>query len=391
MRDRSHPSRGYFDHNATTPLAAAAREAWLEVQARHWHNPSGLYREAAAAKHRLEEIREEFADHFGVEPERVVFHSGATEGVHAIMAYEARRAADGFVLLLGAVEHPCVRESARACGGTPDELPVDGRGAVDLDRARQIIAAERPALVSVMAANNETGVLQPWRELAGLCREHGARFHCDAAQWVGKMPAADFAACDWVTVSGHKFGGPKGVGLTLIPADLDTPMAQPPGGPQESGHRGGTESLADLAAMLAALRDADAGGAIDPSGRDAFEAALAAALPGARVLGADAPRLPNTSMAVMPAHSNLKWLTRLGERGFAVSTGSACSAGRANPSHVMAAMGLDPPEMSRVLRFSGGRDTAPADWRALAEALRAVAESLDQRRRPNSKINLEPR
>lgn len=389
MSDRSHPPRGYFDHNATTPLTTAAREAWLDVQTRHWHNPSGLYHEAGAAKHRLEEVREAFADHFGVEPDRIVFHSGATEGVHAIMAYEARRTADGLGLCLGAVEHPCVRESARARGETLNELPVDERGAVDLDSSRQIIAAERPALVSVMAANNETGVLQPWRELADLCREHGARYHCDAAQWVGKMPAADFAACDWVTVSGHKFGGPKGVGLTLIPADLDTPMAQPPGGPQESGHRGGTESLADLAAMLAALRDTD--GAFDPSGRDTFETALASAVPGARVIAADAPRLPNTSMAVMPAHANLKWLTRLSERGFAVSTGSACSAGRANPSHVMAAMGLDPPEMSRVLRFSGGRDTAPADWLALAEALRAVAESLDQRRRPTSKVNLEPR
>lgn len=379
---------GYFDHNATTPLSASAREAWLAAQSGHWQNPSGLYREAGATRQRLEEAREAFAEILGCEARRIVFNSGATEGCNAVMARAAREAAADAPVFISEIEHPAVRESARKEFGRArvGELPVDSCGVVDLDLAQRMIAESTPALVSVMAANNETGVLQPWRALAEICREHGARFHCDAAQWIGKMPADGFEHCDWVSFSAHKFGGPKGIGVLVVPDDACDPLALLVGGAQESGHRGGTENFPAVAAMLAALQAR--GGEIDAAGRDAFETGLAESIPGTRIIGADAQRLPNTSMALMPAHGNLKWLTRLSERGFAVSTGSACSAGHGNPSHVMAAMGLSPDEMGRVLRFSGGPETTPGDWEGLASALLEIHVALQDRRRSATKLDL---
>ena len=378
----------YFDHNATTPLSPPAREAWLAAQADFWQNPSSLYRGAGAVKRRLEDAREAFGEIFGCEAERIIFNSGATEGCNRVLAHEARQAAPHARICLSAVEHSCVGSAApKSFGATGvSKLPVDSSGRLDLGEALRVIEASRPTLVSVMAANNETGVLQPWRELAEFCRSEGLRFHCDAAQWLGKMPPEGLAGCDWVTVSAHKFGGPKGVGLVIIPADVTRPLALQAGGAQESGHRGGTEDFPGIAAMLAALETRIVDG--DARGRDGFESALMAAVPGARLLGAKSPRLANTSMAVMPRHGNLKWLTRLDERGFAVSTGSACSAGRGNPSHTLAAMGLDPDEMGQVLRFSSGPATTSDEWLALAAALEDCWKALQGGNRSTTKVSL---
>ncbi|MCB1235949.1 MAG: aminotransferase class V-fold PLP-dependent enzyme, partial [Verrucomicrobiae bacterium] len=242
-----------------------------------------------------------------------------------------------------------------------------------------------------MAANNETGVLQPWREIGALCRARGVPFHCDAAQWIGKMPAADLGgACDFLTGCAHKFGGPKGTGFLLAPSRGAENFRAAAGGPQENRMRAGTEDLPGILALLAALDDKDdADLAAAAEGRTAdragFERAVLQALPGAKLVAPDAERLWNTVMLVMPpAHSNLKWLTRLSRLGFAVSTGSACSAGQGNPSHTMAAMGLAPEEMSRVLRVSGGWGTTAADWLALAAALAEVAAELDSGARLDS-------
>ena len=379
---------GYFDHNATTPLSPAARAAWLDAQAACWQNPSGLYRAAAAVKRRLEEAREAFAALLGCKPDRVIFNSGATEGANAVMATLAR-AGSGVVPIafVSAVEHPCVTQAARKWfgSGAVKSLPVDTSGVLDLEAAQRMITNKPPCVVSVMAAHNETGVIQPWRELAAFCRERGVPFHCDAAQWVGKEPSTGLGACDWVSLSAHKFGGPKGVGILVVPEEVPGPLALQAGGPQEFGHRGGTEDYPGIAAMLAALQNTRAG---SPAGRDAFERAVLTAMPEARVVGAGAPRIFNTSMLVVPGAPNLKWLTRLGERGFAVSTGSACSAGHGNPSAAMAAMGMDPGEMSRVLRFSGGADTAVEEWLALAAALAEIMKALARGERTAARIDL---
>ncbi len=372
-------SAGYFDYNATTPLCDPAREAWLAAQNGAWQNPSSLYPAAAGVRRELEAVREQFADWFDCDPTRIVFTGGAT-GANNVLFHHLARA--GGVAWIGPVEHPAVRDAARAAFGSHRIvlLPGDRDGRVEPSQLERLLgkSSDRPTLVSVMAANNETGIIQPWAELAVVCARHGVAMHCDASQWVGKEPVKGLSACGWVTVSAHKFGGPKGVGLLLIP-EQSPPLRLQVGGPQEGGHLAGTENYPSIAAMAAAFeaRLEIVGSA---AGRDAFEAALAEQLPDVRVIGREVLRLANTSMVLMPRHLNLKWLTRLARRGFAVSTGSACSAGQAAPSATLAALGVDPEAMGRALRFSAGPATSSADWEELLEALCAVGTDLDKDR-----------
>ena len=386
----SESLRRYFDHNATTPISAAARAAWMETAEKFWHNPSSLYREAGAAKRVLEDARESVADRLGAEPERIVFTAGATEANNAVMAF-ASRLSSGKGAWISSVEHPSVRESARSHFGAEGVTGIpaaDATKAADLDFLRERLETSgKPALISVMAANNETGVLQPWREIGALCREADVPFHCDAAQWIGKLPSAELGSrADFVTGCAHKFGGPKGVGFLLIPESAVDDFRSLVGGPQESRHRAGTEDLPGILGMLAAWDEKpdDELAAAEAERirlRDRFESMLVDRLPGTRIVAPEAVRLWNTVMFVVPKHPNLKWLTRLSAAGFAVSTGSACSAGRGNPSHVMEAMGLDFEEMGRVVRVSGGWDTTASDWGALLEALVDVSANLEAGKR----------
>lgn len=370
---------GYFDHNATTPLCEAAREAWLRAQSEAWQNPSSLYRSAGRVRRLLEDAREEMAGLLDCDPARIVFTSGATEGNNAVLRSVA--SVHGAVAI-SPVEHPAVTEPAFQSFGSERVcvLTADAHGRVDPSQVDEL--PEEVSLVSVMAANNETGVVQPWHELAVRCAGRGLAFHCDAAQWVGKRPLHGLCDCAWVTLSAHKFGGPKGVAALLVPEDQSLPLRLQSGGPQEFGHRGGTEDYAGISAMLAALKARQAwlekSGALDSAAslRDAFELRLLASAPGIVVVGADAPRLELTSMVIMPEHSNLKWVTRLGERGLCVSTGSACSSGKGNPSPVLQAMGLDFDAMGRVLRFSAGPETTAEDWESLLIGIVEVRDQL---------------
>ena len=378
----------YFDANATTPLCEAARMAWLEASREHWHNASSLYPEAVAAKEFLEGLREELAGMLGCEAGRVIFNSGATESNNAVLQWAASL---GKPVMVSALEHPAVGEAAEKLIEPGKLLMVAStpEGVMDLEAFERVFEQTHPGLVSVMAANNETGVLQPWREVAARCRERGIPFHCDAAQWIGKMPLEGLSECDFVTASAHKFGGPKGVGFLLIPEGSD--FRAQIGGPQERGFRGGTENLPAIAAMVAALKSA--GPMISGKDRDRFEEDLVDCLQGTRLLGAGVPRLGNTSMFVLPEHKNLRWLTRLGRRGVAVSTGSACSAGKGDPSRVMQAMGCGFEEMGRVLRVSSLPDAAAEDWEALLDALLEVRDELGSGERTSAggirKISLE--
>lgn len=372
----------YFDHNATTPLSPAARAAWLRASDQHWHNASSLYREAGLTSQALESAREQFADLLGVEPERVLFTSGATESNNTLFAGLSKcLPADG-VVAISAIEHPSVREAARAWlgRGRVIEIPVDDQGVVQPEVLQGILRQHSPALVSLMAANNESGVLQPWEELLKICRESGARFHSDAAQWIGKQPAEQLGTCDYLTGSAHKFGGPKGIGF-LILADAEESFPLLHGGPQENSRRAGTENYPAIAAMVAALEAAtdkmDAAQSAQSRHRDRFEARMKAAFPGLRVISENAPRLSNTSLLVMPRHDNLKWLTRLTRRGFAISTGSACSSGKEGSSVVVQALGASWEELKRVVRVSSGPDTSAEDWQALVAAFAEVGAELD--------------
>lgn len=366
----------YFDYNATTPVSATARRVWQDTAENHWHNPSSLYREAGGAKHLLEHCREELADLLGLdEPERIVFTSGATESNNALIRTLVEKTSG--IVAVSAIEHPSLSAPCDAWvpEGRQAILPVHSdTGAVSVNETAGLVSETGVAAVSVLAANNETGALQPWEELAGLCREKGVLFHTDAAQWIGKLSSGDLGKCDFVTGSAHKFGGPKGTGFLVVPDPEEwTDFHASIGGPQEDGRRAGTENLPAIAAMVEALKELDQTltegfRKEQATARDSFETQCAESI-GTRVVGGAGDRLWNTSMIVLPHTKNLKWLTRLSQRGFCVSTGSACSAGKGNPSLVMQAMGLDFDEMGRVLRFSSGWNSAPEDWEALASTL----------------------
>ena len=363
----------YFDHNATTPLAPVAREAWLQASAEAWQNPASPYRDAARVKIRLDAARARLAEFVGCRPELLVFTSGATEGANAVLAHWARTMPAGSRVAINATEHSCILEPAKLFFGERLVwLPVTREGLVEAAVVKAALEEKRVAGIIVMAANNETGVLQPWAEIAQLCATAGAEYFCDAAQWLGKLPGAGLGAAGWVTGSAHKFGGPKGVGFLKRPAGAENFHAQLGGG-QQRGQRGGTEDLPGAAALVAALTEAEQNKVWQESERlrwrAQFEQAICAALPGAVVVGEGAERLWNTVSLRMPHTENLRWVTRLDKAGLQVSTGSACATAGAGPSPVLAAMGLGPDETRRVIRISSGWDTTQADWNALAVAI----------------------
>jgi len=370
----------YLDYNATAPLHPAARAAWLRVVDGAWHNPSSLFAAGTAARDILEDARERLADRLGCDPERVVFTSGATAANNALARHLARTGPPGARVLISAIEHPSVVEPFHAeLAGRVTETPVDRHGVVRLDALETALGggAGNGVLVSVMAASNESGTLQPWPELAALCRRHGAAFHTDASQWLGKLPAAGLGGCDWVTGSGHKFGGPKGVGFLVVPAGLQT-LRTDRGGPQERGRRAGTEDVAAVAALVAALEARDAEPeplrAARAADRDAAAVRLQARLPEAVVIGAGAPRLWNTLAVLVPGGDGRRLVARLAAAGICGSTGSACSGGAGSTARILAAIGPEAlgataGDLRGLVRLSAGWETTAADWTAAVDAL----------------------
>ena len=383
----------YFDHNSTTPLADCAREAWLRVQAENWHNPSSPTRAGARARIRLDSYHEALSILLGGAPDEYVFNSGATEGAHAVLAYWAAKLGPSARIAVAATEHACVLAAAgRFFPGRTDWLAHDAAGVVSADAVRAAIVAGTSGVV-VMAANNETGVLQPWHEIAAACRTAnggaGVPYLCDATQWLGKLPGAGLGDCGaWLIASGHKFGAPKGVGFVKLPAGKAEPdFISQGGGLQERGHRAGTEDVAGAAALCAALGECERTQVMWESQREGwrrnFERELVAAVPGVKITGSggmggagEAERLWNTVFAVMPHGEFSRWIARLDKRDMQVSSGAACTTRKDGPSHVLAALGVPPEEARRALRFSAGWTTTEADWAALLAALREIAPGL---------------
>jgi len=350
----------YLDYNATAPLKPAVIEAMVGALGATG-NPSSVHRAGQSARRALERARAAVAALAGAPPDAVVFTSGGTEANN-----QALRSVGG-PCLVSAVEHDSVLAAAPAA----ERLPVDGAGRIELARLAERLAATRPALVSVMLANNETGVVQPVAEVAELARRHGALVHCDAVQAAGKL-TLDRAAlgADFVTLSAHKLGGPQGVGA-LVLADGIEPAALMRGGGQERRWRPGTENLPGIVgfgrAAELALEDhewATRVGAL----RDRLEALILAIAPAARIYGRGAERLANTSCLSMPGVSNQTQLIALDLAGVAVSTGSACSSGKVGPSHVLAAMGVPPAEAASAIRVSLGWASSAADVDRLVDA-----------------------
>jgi len=374
----------YLDANATTPLHPAARAAWLDAAGSSWHNPSGLYAPATAARNLLETCRDRLAGLLDCEPARVVFTGGATAAANAMARHVGRFADPGATALAFGGEHPCVADPLHeALAGRVEEIPCDVDGVVRLDAFASRIASGRPPVfVTVMAASNESGVLQPWRDMLSLCRRHGVPFHTDAAQWLGKYSASGLGACDWVTGSGHKFGAPKGIGFLVVP-EHGPAFHGDRGGPQERGRHAGTEDVAAVAALVAALEARE----VEPTeahraARDAAEARLRDRLPEAVIVSGGAPRLWNTLAVILPRMDARKLVARLAASGIAASTGSACSAGAGSTPRIIAAigasrLGLSATDARGFVRFSASWETTPSDWitaiDALAEAVRPEA------------------
>ncbi|TVR50949.1 MAG: aminotransferase class V-fold PLP-dependent enzyme [Puniceicoccaceae bacterium] len=364
----------YFDHNATAPLLPASRAAFLEAQETAWQNPGSPFAAAGRVHRLLEQCRERIGVLLGAAPARVVITSGATEANATVMALMGRRLGADQTVVLGPAEHPCVTENARAQLPAVETAPADAAGRVATDWLEARLGRGGVGLVSIMAANNESGVLNDWASLAEVCARHRVPYHCDAAQWLGRLPAAGLGRADFVSACAHKCGGPKGVGLLLVPEEADGPWLLR-GGDQEAGRRAGTENYPAVAAFLAAweAREQMLADGKDRqrrvAARDAFEAAVCETVPGVQVIGGGAPRLWNTSFLLLPGPANRRWLAALDRLGFQASTGSACATGKEGPSLLLSALGVDPLRAARALRVSGGWETSAEEWTALARAL----------------------
>ena len=367
----------YLDHHATTPPSQAVIDAMTAVMAGTWANASSKHGPGQAASRVLVGARATVARVLGCKPAEVVFTSGATEANHLAVrgllaaAPEGRRR-----VVFSAVEHAGHLKLARELmdAGVPvDFITVRTDGALDFDAATRLIGAD-VALVSLMAANNETGVLMPVAEVAALAAAAGARLHVDATQWVGKLP---FAFSEWradaVSFSAHKFNGPKGVGALLLRQGVTLRPTVP--GSQERGRRGGTENLPAITGLATAL---DALGSPDELAaeaarlaalRDRLEGALMTELPDVHIWCAGVPRLPGVSFLRVGRWEADVLLQRLERLGFAASSGAACSSSGSAPSHVLTAMGVPDDEALGAVRLSLGRTTNAADIDALIAAL----------------------
>src|SRR6266446_2022882 len=368
----------YFDYNATSPVMPASRQAWLDATEQFIGNPSSPHRIGARADGALSDARERLAAILGCDPLDIVWTSGATESNNAVLHHFARTLDPKAEVWISAIEHPCVIQAAQHYFPRRRRLvPVTPDGIIDLDWLTVELSETRPGAVAVMAANNVTGVLQPWREALAICRQYQVPFFCDAVQWLGKLPAKGLGDCDFLSGCAHKFGGPRGIGFLKCPSQGRVHSLLF-GGNQEEGRRPGTENVAGAISLVAALEAREALIAVgenDPrvDWRADFEGCLLGNLPGALVVGAGQRRLWNTVAALMPYMATQhRWVVKLDKLGFAVSTGSACSTGKEEPSHVLTAMGLNANDATRVLRFSSGWETTSDQWTALAEAVGKV-------------------
>ena len=364
----------YFDHNATAPVMREAREAWLEATEKIHGNPSSPHQFGLAANRAMTEARERLAQYLDCHPADIIWTSGATEANNMCLHHFAQTLDPKAEVWISAIEHPCVHDSTQHYFARRAKMiPVTHDGVLDMEWFATEMADTRPGLVGVMAANNETGVIQPWRELLAICQTYEVPFFCDAVQWLGKMPAKGLGDCDYLSGAAHKFGGPRGVGFLKAPHKSKVSSLLF-GGKQERGQRAGTENVPIILAMLAALEVREkqlAKGDHETRAvwKEKFEKLLVRQVPGSIIVGANVPRLWNTVSVLMPEGGQQRWVTRLDRAGFAVSTGSACTTGKEEPSHVLTAMGFKPNEVAHVLRFSSGWETTAADWEALEKGI----------------------
>jgi len=377
--------RSYFDHNATTPPAPEVVEAVVRALRDDFGNPSSVHHFGQRAKAQLDEARSSVAELIGAEPGDIVFTSGGTEADNMALrgAAEAAEAAGSRRhVIASAIEHEAVLNTVKALtrrGWTSTLLPVDESGIVKPAALASAITPQT-ALVSVMHANNEIGTIQPIADLAAIAHEHGAVFHTDAVQSAAKIPL-DVAGLglDLLSLSAHKFNGPKGAGALWIRRGTRI-VSTMTGGKHERNRRGGTENVPGIAGLGVAARLARAklkGDAVRIAAlRDRLEQGVLARVSGTAVNGDVSARVPNTTNISFDGVEAESLLIALDLEGFAVSTGSACSSGTLEPSHVLRAMGLPAHRTQNSIRFSLGLGNTEPQIDALLERLPAVVSKL---------------
>jgi len=374
--------RVYLDHNATTPPDPRVVEEMRSGLEEDWGNPSSIHWFGQRARGRLEEARARVAALMKADPDEVHFTSGGTEADNiAVMGTAIARKSKGNRIITSTIEHPAIRTTCRsltAQGFDIIEIPVDDGGKVELDALKEA-ADDKTILITIMAANNETGVIQPIWEIGEIAKECGALFHTDAVQAAAKI---DIDVEDWpvdmLSIAGHKFYGPKGAGalwirkgVRIAPRNL--------GGGQEGGMRGGTENIPGIlglgkAAEIAAENMGEWNGRIEKL-RDDFEGRIVAEIKDTEIHGDVKSRVPNTTNISFKNAEGEAVMIRLDLTGVAVSTGSACSTGSSGPSHVLMAMGLTERQCETSIRFSLGKDN---DKKQIDAAVIAVKEAVEK-------------
>jgi cysteine desulfurase len=367
----------YFDYNATTPLDPAVREAMLPFLGEIWGNPSSVHHVGQRARAALDDARDRAARVLGAKPSEIIFTSGGTESNNLAIFGIARLLRDkGRHLITSAVEHHAVLHAfeylAKKEGFELTLLPVDGEGRVSPDDLKRAIRKDT-VLVSVQAANNEIGTIQPVAELGAVCRERGVLFHTDAVQWFGKEPVASVGQfnADLVSVCAHKFHGPKGAGLLYI----KSPLHPDPilfGGGHENERRAGTENLAGIIGFVAALEKFVPVPVFSRETLSPIAARLISlvdSLPESRFVGSRQNRLANTVAFLVEGADSISLLAALDLEGVCASSGSACSAGSLEPSHVISALGVKPELANSLVRFSLGRENTLSEISKIEELL----------------------
>ncbi len=362
------PRTIYFDYNATTPLDPAVREAMLPFLGEIWGNPSSVHHVGRRARALLDDARERAAKVLGCKPSEIIFTSGGTESNNlAIFGMARLLKSKGRHLITSVIEHHavlhCFDYLKKKEGFEVTRLPVDSEGRVSVDDLEQVMRPDT-ILVSVMAANNEVGTIQPVSELGAVCRDRGIFFHTDAVQWFGKEPfqAVGQFNADLVSVCAHKFHGPKGVGLLYVKSPL-LPDPTLFGGAHENERRAGTENLAGIIGLVEAMERFLTPPVFKSEHLSPLTQQLIgciAKIKGVEFIGSLEQRLSNTASFVVTGADSIILLGGLDMEGICASSGSACSAGSLEPSHVVTALGK-PGSTNSLIRFSLGRESTAQD------------------------------
>jgi cysteine desulfurase len=386
----------YLDHAATTPVRREVVDAMLPYLTEHWGNPSSIHTSGRRARQGLDEARERIAALLGAKPREIVFTSGGTESDNlAVTGIAWAASSHGRHIITTAIEHKAVLQSCALLerhGFSITYLPVDGHGRVDPAAVDEAIT-DRTTLVSVMASNNEVGTVQPIAEIGNVCRRRGVVLHVDAVQTAPFLPIdVDAWQAQLVSLSAHKMYGPKGIGALYVRhGTAMVPLHH--GGSQERQRRAGTENVAGAVGMatafaLVANRDTqlDEGRRLTAL-RDQLLAGLAQ-IPGSQVTGHPEQRLPNSTSVVFEGIEGGDLVAALDLEGIEASTGSACTTGSVEPSHVLLAMGIDPALAHGSLRLTMGRETSGDDVRITIEAVSRCVERLRAAARPGAGVEL---